>query len=142
MKDFLTKKQRSHRMSLIKSKDTKPELFMSKALDFAGIAHERHVPGIFGKPDIILPGRRIAVFVDGKFFHGKHFSEWQHKLKPFWREKIARNIRRDKKVNRVLRKDGWSVLRVWEDDVLKKKEKCLAKIARAMAKTPSPGPCV
>jgi DNA mismatch endonuclease (patch repair protein) len=127
MADFLTKKERSLLMSKIRSKDTKPELAMAALLRRSGIGFSRYgkVPGT---PDFVLR-KKIAVFVDGRFWHGRDFASWKHKLKPFWREKIENNIRRDRRVNAQLWRAGWSVIRVWEDRL----GKGLRRIVRKMA---------
>ncbi len=132
MADFLTKKERSIRMSLIKSKNTKPELKMASVLRKAKIRFRRHRSNILGKPDFLILGTKVLVFVDGKFWHGKDFEKWEHKLKPFWREKIIRNMERDRTVKQTLQGLGWKVLRLWEDEVWDA-EKCLAKVAKALA---------
>ena len=132
MPDFLTKKQRSERMALIKSKNTKPELRMASILRKAKIKFRRHKKNILGKPDFHLVGTKILLFVDGKFWHGKDFEKWGHKLKPFWREKIIRNMDRDKTVRRELQSDGWKVIRLWEDEIWDA-EKCMTKVSSVIA---------
>jgi DNA mismatch endonuclease Vsr len=131
MPDFLTKKQRSERMALIKSKNTKPELKMASILRKAKIRFRRHRKKIMGNPDFHIVGTKVLLFVDGKFWHGKNFENWGHKLKPFWREKIIRNMARDKDVKKTLQGDGWKVVRVWEDEVCNA-EKCLTKLESAI----------
>jgi DNA mismatch endonuclease (patch repair protein) len=130
MPDFLTKKQRSVLMSKIRSKDTKPELEMARLLSAAGIGFERHVKGLPGTPDFVINGRRLAVFVSGTFWHGRNFEEWSYKLKPYWLDKISGNIRRDKRVDARLRRLGYGIIHVWEDDVFKRKEKCVSRVLR------------
>lgn len=116
-KDFLTVKERSKLMSKIKSENTKPEIKMASLLDSNGIKYERYVKGLPGKPDFLVKGRRLVVFVDGSFWHGRKFKKWCHKLKPFWYQKISRNMIRDKRTNRKLRNMGFSVVHIWEEDV-------------------------
>jgi DNA mismatch endonuclease, patch repair protein len=130
--DFLSKKERSARMALIKSKNTKPELRMASLLRKAKIKFRRHRSSIPGKPDFMLLGSRVLVFVDGKFWHGKDFEKWEHKLKPFWRDKILANMNRDKKTNLTLREMGWSVVRLWEDEVCKREKECVSRISQAL----------
>jgi DNA mismatch endonuclease (patch repair protein) len=127
MPDFLTPEQRSHRMSLIRSKDTKPELAMARVLDDAKVGYSRY-PELPGTPDFLVG--HVALFVNGEFWHGRHLRDWQHKLKPFWLNKIRNNIRRDKRVDRKLRRLGFSIVRVWAKDV-RRAATCLARIGRA-----------
>jgi DNA mismatch endonuclease, patch repair protein len=138
MADFLTPQERSHRMSLIKSKNTKPEKRMASLLRDARIRFRRHRKDLPGKPDFCVLNARVVVFVDGEFWHGKGFEDWSHKLKPFWRDKIQNNIKRDKRVSSRLRNRGWSVVRIWEKDVWRKSDKCVARVLRALAKSGSP----
>jgi DNA mismatch endonuclease (patch repair protein) len=88
---------------------------------------------LFGKPDFVFRALRLAVFVDGCFWHGcpKHGTRPANNAR-FWREKIARNQARDAEVNRALRKKGWRVLRVWEHELTRKNERrLLARLRRA-----------
>ena len=127
MPDFLTKKERSRLMSRIRGKNTKPELAMASMLRKDGIRYRRYADDLPGKPDFVLKGRKVAVFVDGKFWHGRGFDEWRHKLKPFWDDKISNNIRRDRRVNAQLRRKGWSIIRVWEDRLTEGMRRILRK---------------
>ena len=129
MADFLSVAQRSLLMSKIRSKDTKPELSMARILDEARLPYVRHA-NLPGTPDFLVDGR-VIVHTDGDFWHGKHFSKISSTLKPFWRNKIANNMRRDAQVDRRLRRMGFSVLRIWESD-LRNEGKCLRRIARAL----------
>jgi DNA mismatch endonuclease (patch repair protein) len=76
--------------------------------------HPRDLPG---RPDFVFRGRRIAVFVDGDFWHGWRFPTWQHKLAPFWADKISANRARDRRNHARLRRWGWRVVRVWEHQI-------------------------
>jgi len=129
--DVLTPLQRSHCMSRIRGKNTKPELALRKALWAAGLRYRLHYK-IAGTPDIALPRYRIAVFVDGCFFHGCP----QHGTKPknnadYWRTKIRKNKARDRRVSSELSSQGWKVLRYWEHDVRKNIEAVVASILEA-----------
>jgi len=126
MPDFLTPAERSKRMSLIKGKDTKPEKAMARILSSAKIKYKRNVRGMPGTPDFVIPGKKLIVFVDGEFWHGKDTDLMA--LSPFWRAKISNNVRRDKRVDRRLRRMGWSVYRFWEKDVKSRPEWCLKRI--------------
>lgn len=109
-------------MAAIKSKDTKEEVLLAKALWHRGHRYRKHNKSVFGTPDLTFKKYKIAIFVDGEFFHGK---DWETKKRPvtnkeFWETKIERNIRRDKDVNMHLSSKGWTVLRFWSSDVRKK----------------------
>jgi DNA mismatch endonuclease (patch repair protein) len=88
------------------------------------------VKGLPGTPDIVFSSIRVAVFVDGDFWHGYHFENWQAKLPDFWREKIERNRRRDRRNALALRKVGWTVVRIWEHDVMRDVEYAARKVER------------
>jgi DNA mismatch endonuclease (patch repair protein) len=130
MADVFTKQKRSEIMSKIRSKGTKPELEVFRYLRREKLYFQKHYKHAPGKPDIAVPSRKIAIFIDGDFWHGWRFSAWRNRIpKVYWREKIENNIRRDKKNFAKLRRKGWSVLRVWEHDLIKsKKEKTLKRI--------------
>ncbi len=117
MSDVHTKKQRSYNMSKIKGKNTGPELRLKKILKILGFSYQTKM---YGKPDFANIKEKIAVFVDGCFWHrcSKHYTPPKQNKK-FWKEKIERNIKRDKEVTQKLRKDGWRVIRVWEHDIKK-----------------------
>ena len=122
--DVLTKDQRSYCMSQIRGKNTKPELLLRRNLWKLGFRYRVHY-SLPGRPDIVFTKKKIAVFVDGCFWHGCP----DHGVKPktnkkFWREKIHGNILRDKRNTNNLVKEGWTVLRFWEHQI--KKE--LAKV--------------
>ncbi|NTU46332.1 DNA mismatch endonuclease Vsr [Candidatus Roizmanbacteria bacterium] len=127
--DKLTKKQRSFNMSQIKSKNTKPELLIFSLLDSAKINFEKHLP-IMGKPDIAFPEKMTLVFIDGEFWHGKYFKQIEASLQPFWSKKISENIKRDRRVRRKLRKEGWHVLHFWDKQITKSPEKSFKRIIR------------
>jgi len=113
--------QRSRNMAAIKSKGTKAEITLAKAMWHAGMRYRKNDKSVFGKPDFTFKGLKIAIFVDSEFFHGK---DWDTKKKPlnnaeFWEKKISRNIERDKEVNTYLSENGWSVLRFWTKAIRK-----------------------
>ena len=131
MTDFLTKAERSHRMSLIRGKDTRPERAMARLLRANKIGFRRHCR-LPGTPDFVLKGIRIALFVDGDFWHGRLYDRClKGKLNDFWRKKITGNMRRDKRVNARLRSHGWKVIRIWECDMMRRPQKCASKMLRA-----------
>jgi DNA mismatch endonuclease, patch repair protein len=119
MADVMTPEQRSRCMSRIRGKNTKPELILRQALWKRGFRYRIHFK-LPGRPDIVFPKKRIAIFVDGCFWHGCP----QHAVKPksntdFWSKKIQGNIDRDKRITEQLRNEGWTVLRFWEHEINK-----------------------
>ncbi len=120
MVDTLTPAQRSERMSRIRSRDTKPEIALRKALHGLGFRFRLRKTGLPGKPDLVLPKYRCVIFVHGCFWH-RH-PECKVATTPksntgFWVEKFTRNVERDRRVSRQLEDDGWHVIVVWECDV-------------------------
>jgi DNA mismatch endonuclease (patch repair protein) len=128
MVDFLSEEERSHRMSLIRGKDTKHELLLRKALWWKGMRYRKHY-GLPGKPDIVFPRKKVAIFCDGCFWHKcpKHYKPPQSR-KEYWKRKIKRNKARDRVVTKSLRDEGWTVARFWECDIKKDVEKVVKKI--------------
>jgi DNA mismatch endonuclease Vsr len=108
---------------------------MEEALFDAGLDFVSH-PNLFGKPDFALPMGKIAIFCDGDFWHGYNFGRNpRHEVKDnreFWIEKIRRNRRRDRLVNRRLRRDGWIVLRFWEHEVKRNPFRCVKTVKEAV----------
>ena len=131
-RDFLSPAERSRRMGLVKGKGNKPEKRMALLLRAAKIRYVGHREDLPGKPDFALRERRVAVFVDGGFWHGRDFAEWRHKLDDYWTGKITRNMRRDRRVYARLRRLGWSVVRLWEEEVLRRPEWCVSRVRRAI----------
>lgn len=130
MADMFTKEKRSEIMSLIRAKNTGIEKKAFAYLRKNKIYFQHHYSKAPGKPDIALPKKKIAVFVDGDFWHGYKFAKWRRRIpKEYWREKIASNIARDAKNRRTLKRQGWRVLRVWGHELAKKPDKTLSKIA-------------
>lgn len=116
MADSLTPAERSHRMSLIRSRDTKPELLLRRALHATGARYRLHRKDLPGKPDLVFARSRTVVFVNGCFWHG-HRCATGHIPKSnseFWRTKILTNRNRDARNIRYLRQAGWKVVVVWE----------------------------
>ena len=105
-----------------KSKGTKPELLLAKAMWALGLRYRKNSESIFGKPDFSFKKYKVAVFVDGEFWHGKDWEQRKAEIKgnrEFWIAKIERNIRRDMEVTGRLKAEGWTVLRFWSSDVVK-----------------------
>jgi DNA mismatch endonuclease (patch repair protein) len=124
--DVFTKEKRSEIMSKIKAEGTQAELAIFKELRKRKVYFQKHYERIIGKPDIALPSKKKAVFIDGDFWHGYNFSKIKNRLpKKYWLGKIESNITRDKRNKLILKKNGWKVLRVWEHEI----EKNLSKVA-------------
>lgn len=118
MPDNLTARQRSYAMSQVRSKDTTPERVLRSALHRRGHRFRKHVRSLPGSPDVVFPTKRVAVFVDGDFWHGYRFPAWEQSLpSDYWRDKISGNRRRDRRNFAKLRRMGWTVIRVWEHTV-------------------------
>lgn len=118
--DNLTKEQRHKNMSHIRSRDTGPELMLRRALWKVGVRYRKNDPRLPGRPDIVIFRGRIAIFVDGDFFHGRDMEKISRDLKSrreYWLPKIRRNKERDEEVNDLLTEDGWLVLRFWESRI-------------------------
>ncbi|WP_237724903.1 very short patch repair endonuclease [Deinococcus alpinitundrae] len=132
MADRLTKEQRSALMGRVRQKDTAPELALRSALHRRGLRFRKNVKGLPGSPDIVFVKAKLAVFVDGDFWHGRDFDTWKEKLQPFWRAKIERNIERDARNVEDLEALGWRVVRVWEKEIKKEKDSVVDKVAGAL----------
>jgi len=111
--------KRSKNMSAIKSKDTSIEVILRKELWKRGLRYRKNDKTIFGNPDIIFKSKRIAVFCDSEFWHGKKFlnGEIPKTNSEFWIRKLNKNIERDKTVNKILKKTGWTVLRFSDKEI-------------------------
>ncbi len=124
MADIYSKTKRSQIMSGIRStcnKATEMRL-ISIYRKYRITGWRRNYP-IFGRPDFVFPNHKLAVFVDGCFWHGcpKHATQPAENAE-FWRNKISTNKKRDRLVSRLLRKQGWNVLRIWQHDLTKSRE--------------------
>jgi DNA mismatch endonuclease (patch repair protein) len=151
MADVFTKRKRSEVMSRIRGRGNRDtEIALAKLLRANGISGWRRNQPLFGKPDFIFRRERVAVFVDGCFWHGcpihSHPAKWLKKSsmadaspspkrrrsgRAFWAKKMAGNIARDRFVNRELRKAGWKVVRVWEHG-LQNHVRVVARISKAL----------
>lgn len=119
------------RMSKIKLKNGTAETILAKKLWHLGYRYRKNYRKLPGSPDIAITTRKIAIFVDGEFWHGFNWDERKPKLKSnrdYWIEKIEENIARDKRNNESLADMGWQVIRFWEKEVLKHPDICLQKI--------------
>lgn len=109
--------KRSLLMGRIRGKDTGPERTVGTVLRAHGFKFEQHARDLPGRPDFVFRSRRLAILVDGDFWHGWRFPSWEHKLSPFWHAKIAANRARDARNIRRLRRMGWKVVRIWEHEL-------------------------
>lgn len=131
MPDMFSKEKRSEIMAKIKSKGTKIELKMKAELDKNGVEYE-YQPKVFGKPDFLIPPN-IVVFCDSSFWHGRNWRKLEERLpSKYWYEHIKRNVERDKVVTAKLKKEGYVVLRFWDDQIEKEIGRSLYKIKKAM----------
>lgn len=134
MTDNLTKEQRSYAMSRIRRRDTLPELMLRRAVWAAGLRgyriDRRALPG---RPDLSWGAKRVAVFVDGAFWHGHSSAFTPGKSGPYWDKKIRRNMERDQESNVALEGMGWIVIRLWDFDVKKDIEACVRRIEIAVS---------
>jgi DNA mismatch endonuclease (patch repair protein) len=123
---------RSAVMARIKGKNTGPEKALAAALSGIGLPWESHVRELPGCPDFVFRVAKLAVFVDGDFWHGWRFPVWRDKLSEKWEAKIAANRRRDERNFRRLRRMGWRVIRLWEHQVERDLTRMVKKIRRAL----------
>ena len=112
-RDPLTPEQRSSAMRRVRRRDTAPELALRRELTRRGMRYRVDYPRAPGRPDVAMVGRRVAVFVDGEFWHGRKLSETRlAEMSEYWRRKIEGNVERDARVNDELCALGWTVVRI------------------------------
>lgn len=134
---FSTTRVRSDTMRKIKSKDTKPELVLRHYLWEHKIRYRINNSDVIGNPDITIRKSKIAIFVDGEFWHGRNWANKKQKIvsnRQYWISKIEKNIERDKKVNQLLSQSGWEVIRFWEKEILTDIETCFTLIISRLKK--------
>lgn len=137
MADVHDKKTRSYNMSRIKGKNTKPEILVRRFLFSKGFRYRLHDPKLPGKPDIILPKYKTAIFIHGCFWHGhrgcKYFVIPKTRTQ-WWLDKINGNVANDKRKQKALRKTGWRVINIWECQLRANKvDKVLNKLLQNIA---------
>jgi DNA mismatch endonuclease (patch repair protein) len=121
-------------MSKIRGKNTGPEIKLRKLLWSQGIRGYRIHYNLPGKPDIVFTKKKIAIFIDGCFWHKCPVCfQVPETRKEFWIKKIYSNVERDKKVNKQLKAEGWTVMRFWEHDIRKKPDNVIKKIKKKMS---------
>jgi DNA mismatch endonuclease (patch repair protein) len=138
MADIFSKKKRSEIMSKIRGRNTSIEKIVFRQLRREGIYFQKHYRPRTRRTftiDIALPRKKIAVFIDGDFWHGYNFSKRKNKLpKKYWQEKIQGNIDRDRKVRSEMRRGGWRILRIWEHEIIGENGDGIGKIAEFIKK--------
>lgn len=137
MTDVLTPEQRRKNMRNIRSKDTKIEITLRKALWEKGYRYRKNYKLLPGTPDIALTKYQIAIFCDGEFFHGKDWEVLKPRLEycnngKFWIDKIARNRERDDMINKQLAFLGWTVIRFWGKIIINNTDECVRVIEEAV----------
>lgn len=123
--EFKTDPSTSKRMSEVHSTEGKDEVIIRKILWKNGIHYRKNYKDLPGKPDIALTKYKVAVFIDGEFWHGYDWENYKKHIKSnrdYWIPKIERNMKRDQEVNAKLKEMGWTVLRFWSKQVLKNPE--------------------
>lgn len=129
---FNTTPERSKLMSRIKGKNTQPELMFRKALYSARIRYRLNVAKLPGKPDIAISKYKLAIFIDGDFWHGHKWEEKKLRIKSnaeYWIKKIERNMQRDAENTIALQGMGYTVLRFWEHEVRKDLQGCVSYVS-------------
>lgn len=139
MADVVDRRTRSRMMSGIKGRDTKPERVVRSYLHRAGLRFRLHRTGLPGRPDLVFPKFRVAVFVHGCFWHRHEscrFATTPASNVAFWQAKFAQNVDRDSRVQRELRRAGWRVVTVWECDLGETALRRLVKKIQGKARLP------
>lgn len=129
-------------MARVRHKDSRAELALRRALHAAGVRYRLHAPDVMGRPDLVIRSRRLAVFVDGDLWHGNpdevrrrgraSLAELFPTRTEWWVAKIERTVARDREVTSALREQGWTVLRLWEHDVLRDPDGCARTVLDAI----------
>jgi DNA mismatch endonuclease (patch repair protein) len=122
-------------MKKIKSKNTKPEIIFRKMLWSHGIRYRINYNKIPGKPDIAIAKHKVAIFIDGTFWHGYNWEGKKKKIRSnssYWIAKIEKNIARDKSTNSQLNELGWIVLRFWDFEINKNLNYCIDKVLETL----------
>ena len=125
--DNHTQEQRRKNMQAVKNKDSKIEILLRHELWRRGLRYRKNVQSIMGKPDVVFSKKRVVIFVDGDFWHGRDWQTKKYEIKSnqnFWIPKIEKNMQRDIEVNNTLQSQGWTVLRFWGTDIKKDLQTC------------------
>jgi DNA mismatch endonuclease (patch repair protein) len=139
MTDFLSVETRSRVMSKIRSTDTKPELALRRALFKCGVRGWRcHAKQLPGKPDVAFTRRKVAIFIDGCFWHGHPDFFTSGKSGSYWDAKIERTRERDRLANHALATAGWKVIRFWDFEVEERLDNCVERVLAALSEEQGP----
>jgi DNA mismatch endonuclease, patch repair protein len=130
--DIMPAETRSRVMSHIRGKDTGPERLVAEALADRGLQWERHSPDLPGRPDLVFRKLKVAVFIDGDFWHGWKFNDWRHKLSEKWEAKIGATRRRDRVNHHALENMGWRIVRIWEHQIEASPRRCINRLIRVL----------
>ncbi|MCC8424496.1 very short patch repair endonuclease [Mucilaginibacter sp. UR6-11] len=137
MADVHSKETRSYNMSRIKSKNTKPEMLVRQFLHKNGLRYRLHVKDLPGKPDIVLPKYKTAIFIHGCFWHGHEGCKYYVVPKTrteWWLNKIQGNATNDAKAEALLKEGGWKIITIWECELKRLlSEKTLAQLLLNLA---------
>ena len=129
-------------MGAVASTNTRPELALRRALHRVGLRYRLHHAALPGRPDVVFPRQRVAVFVDGDYWHGRswrgrgftsleaQFARWNNSA--WWLAKIQGNIRRDRRQTQALKRQGWTVLRFRDTSIEKDLPGCVKRTLRAV----------
>jgi DNA mismatch endonuclease, patch repair protein len=134
--DIMSAATRSALMSRIRGRDTGPERQLTSELRNSGCRYETHARDLPGRPDIVFRRAKVAVFVDGDFWHGWRFPAWRLKLSEHWEAKIDANRKRDARNFARLRRAGWCVMRIWEHQLERAPDACVQRVLDAIVNGP------
>jgi DNA mismatch endonuclease (patch repair protein) len=134
----------SYAKMMNQSQDTAPERVLRSLLWRSGCRYRKNVRTLPGKPDIVFVTRKVVVFCDGDFWHGRNWRHLSAKLRagsnsPYWLQKIKTNRLRDRRTNQALREVGWTVLRFWESDIRRDPEQIAREICQVVLGVPVGG---
>ena len=132
MPDHMTTEQRSKAMKRVKLKGGPLETLIQLELRKLRPNFHCNYKGIRGSPDIVFLRQKVAIFIDGDFWHGWRLPAWEHKLSRFWRSKLRSNRKRDQRNFRLLRAADWKVIRLWEHEILADPSRCIERILQAL----------
>lgn len=133
--DNHTPEQRRKNMQAVKNRDSKIEIMLRKELWSRGFRYQKNSLKVYGKPDIVFIGKKVAVFCDSEFWHGYDWENKKNEIKSkreFWIPKIERNMQRDIEVTERLQSEGWVVLRFWGNEIKKNLTECADIIERTI----------
>lgn len=131
--DKLSREKRSRLMSKIRSRDTKLELAVRRALWSNGFRYRTHYG--YGKADLVFPKAKMAIFVDSCFWHAcPRHREIPKTNVLFWRTKLERNRERDRLVDQTLKKNGWQIVRIWEHELVEDFDRSIRRIVRLVSR--------